>query len=1250
MTSSHPRRRRLLVPAIAVLSLALGGGALLPTPAGADGGARSATAGKTGPSPMYDVTLVTGDVVHYTDLPGSSDPVTVDTASGSHGGVQIQTYGTNTYVIPAQAAGLIAADRLDVELFNVTGLVEMGYDDARSGGTPLIATAPKGAGDGRAARSSALPGAPAGSKRVRALAAVRATALKTDARRARAFWAGITPDTPTAPRSLDADTGIGKLWLDRKIEPTLSESVPQVRAPEAWAEGFDGTGSKVAVLDTGIDATHPDVKGAIVASKSFVPGESTDDKVGHGTHVASTIAGSGAASDGAKKGVAPGAALYVGKVLSDAGEGTESAIIEGMQWARDEGVDVVSMSLGTNTASDGVDPVSQAVNALSADGGPLFVVAAGNNADVGSIGSPGAAEAALTVGAVNKQDTRAAFSSQGPVRRTYAIKPDISAPGVSISAAAAHPAEGGPMYQSMTGTSMATPHVAGGAAVLHQAHPDWDAARLKSALMSSSKKLNAFTPYQLGAGRLDVAAAVDSTIEAPGSLGTVAVTWQNKDDGPAERTITYRNTGTADVTLDLALDTRDDHFTLSRPSVTVPAKGAAEVTLRLDPSAMTTNSAVSGQVTATDTARAVMVAHTAFALLKEPELYDYTLELRDRDGKPTTGTIAMTYPGSAAPGFVTVYGRTTLRLPPRMYTAWGFLDVAGDRADEQGLALVAAPDVQLGDGGATVRLDASLANRVAAVTPRETENRQTVVQFRRTFPDGRAGAGSAFVMDSSYDALYVQPTDEAAGAQDLLVHWRQQQKSLDARTGSGHDVQLTAQNGAVPSDGRRTLRTVYAGKGTGADYAGLDVKGKAVVVDRRGASPDERAEAAANAGAALLITVNDRRGRLYETYTDAHGLTVAGVRQSDGARLIEEAESGRGTLTVTGRRSPAYQYDLLEYRKGAIPDHDLVYRPRESELARVQTNFHAAWTDGVTPEGVGRRVFSPYWGKGAASNETESYPAARTDFLTALPETLGAWHEEHRAELGGPGADNVIEIAADRGYASGGHYTGEWFAPVVAPRFGESFWRPSRTSNGVSWNLPAWSGAGAGHTAMSPGVRDGSVTVQFRQGDSLLTTGLGYSGYATGLPAAEQAYSITLDAARDTAKWDKSTRTHTRWDFRSAAPPQGTPSKEVPLLDLRYDVGTDLRGDLPAGRKVTLGLHSSVYRTGAAADSATLQVSYDEGSSWRAVPLTKAGDGRWTVRLVTPRTKGGSVSLRASAQGPDGLAVTQDVIRAFGMK
>ncbi|NEE27768.1 S8 family serine peptidase, partial [Streptomyces sp. SID7982] len=79
-------------------------------------------------------------------------------------------------------------------------------------------------------------------------------------------------------------------WLDGRSEALLAESVPQVEAPEAWAAGFDGKGTKVAVLDTGIDAGHPDVKDRLVGTRSFVPGEGVDDKNGHGTHVASTIA------------------------------------------------------------------------------------------------------------------------------------------------------------------------------------------------------------------------------------------------------------------------------------------------------------------------------------------------------------------------------------------------------------------------------------------------------------------------------------------------------------------------------------------------------------------------------------------------------------------------------------------------------------------------------------------------------------------------------------------------------------------------------------------------------------------------------------------------------------------------------------------------------------------------------------------------------------------------------------------------
>lgn len=112
---------------------------------------------------------------------------------------------------------------------------------------------------------------------------------------------------------------MAKLWLDGRVKANLKESVPLIGAPEAWAAGYTGKGVKVALLDTGIDVNHPDFAGLIDGTVSFVPGEAVTDVNGHGTHVASTIVGSGAASGGDYKGVAPGADLFVGKVLGGAG-------------------------------------------------------------------------------------------------------------------------------------------------------------------------------------------------------------------------------------------------------------------------------------------------------------------------------------------------------------------------------------------------------------------------------------------------------------------------------------------------------------------------------------------------------------------------------------------------------------------------------------------------------------------------------------------------------------------------------------------------------------------------------------------------------------------------------------------------------------------------------------------------------------------------------------------------------------------
>ncbi|MGP3949824.1 S8 family serine peptidase [Streptomyces sp. 7N604] len=163
------------------------------------------------------------------------------------------------------------------------------------------------------------------------------------------------------------------------------------------------------------------------------------------------------------------------------------------------------------------------MNTLSAKSGTLFVIAAGNSGPgQQSISSPGSADAALTVGAVDKSDRLADVSSRGPTA-SGALKPDLTAPGVDIVAAeAASGAIGDPVekgYVSLSGTSMATPHVAGAAAILAQQHPGWSGTQIKVALTASAKGDPVLSPFQQGTGRLDVAQAVkQTTVTEPGTF------------------------------------------------------------------------------------------------------------------------------------------------------------------------------------------------------------------------------------------------------------------------------------------------------------------------------------------------------------------------------------------------------------------------------------------------------------------------------------------------------------------------------------------------------------------------------------------------------------------------------------------------------------------------------------------------------------------------------------------------------------
>ncbi len=243
------------------------------------------------------------------------------------------------------------------------------------------------------------------------LDSIGGVALSADEEQAASFGADVTG---TDARARSVSGGLKKLWLHGKVQANLERSTRQVNAPAAWAAGYDGKGTKVAVLDTGTDLEPPDLKGRVSGSKNFTDSDTDTDRQGHGTHTISTVGGSGAESGGAKKGVAPGAELLSGKALNDAGYGLDSWIIAGMEWALASKADVVSMSLGdpSQTACD--DPLAAAAERLSQQG-PLFVIAAGNSGrGNNTVSSPGCAASVLTVGAVDRDDTTAVFSSRGP--------------------------------------------------------------------------------------------------------------------------------------------------------------------------------------------------------------------------------------------------------------------------------------------------------------------------------------------------------------------------------------------------------------------------------------------------------------------------------------------------------------------------------------------------------------------------------------------------------------------------------------------------------------------------------------------------------------------------------------------------------------------------------------------------------------------------------------------------------------------
>lgn len=261
-------------------------------------------------------------------------------------------------------------------------------------------------------------------------------------------------------------------------------------ATGAETTALTGEGIKLAVLDTGLDFGHPDFAGRTVVQQSFVAGQSAQDVQGHGTHCAGTAAGGAVTVGVPRYGVAPGAALHVGKVLNDSSSGRERDILNGMLWAIDQGCAVISMSLGRKVRpGEGPSAAYERVGQLALDRGTLIVAAAGNESArqfgyIAPVGAPANSQSIMAVAAVDQNLDVAEFSCGGINAGGGEV--DIAGPGVDVLSSVPRPQ----IYNALRGTSMACPHVAGVAALLAQSDPALRGHALWQAVTQTARALS----------------------------------------------------------------------------------------------------------------------------------------------------------------------------------------------------------------------------------------------------------------------------------------------------------------------------------------------------------------------------------------------------------------------------------------------------------------------------------------------------------------------------------------------------------------------------------------------------------------------------------------------------------------------------------------------------------------------------------------------------------------------------------------
>lgn len=289
--------------------------------------------------------------------------------------------------------------------------------------------------------------------------------------------------------SATSNSGSVSVLAGSALEWDESTETWGLQAVGAKGSSCSGAGVRVAVLDTGFDLAHPDFVGRSVTSQSFIDGQEVQDGHGHGTHCIGTACGSLRPEILPRYGVAHGCEIYAGKVLSNQGGGADRGILAGINWAVSNQCRVVSMSLGAPTQmGQAFSQVFEQAARRAMEQGTLIIAAAGNDSrralgTVEPVSHPANCPSILAVAALDSQMATAPFSNAGLNPEGGQI--DIAAPGVDVLSSWPMPTRS----RSISGTSMATPHVAGVAALLAEEDPDATAGELARRLTCLARRL-----------------------------------------------------------------------------------------------------------------------------------------------------------------------------------------------------------------------------------------------------------------------------------------------------------------------------------------------------------------------------------------------------------------------------------------------------------------------------------------------------------------------------------------------------------------------------------------------------------------------------------------------------------------------------------------------------------------------------------------------------------------------------------------